>query len=145
MAKKGAENKHSRNKAGNKTVGPSGVTQKQPNVSKTEKREVQVTWFSCSRKGAINKNATHGAAAHQITSPPLSLGRTALEGDEGKVFLSCDPGLPHGTGEWRGALGTANWCTCKSSIAACGCARACRPGGAGSLPHSPSQANCRWH
>lgn len=68
-----------------------------------------MTRFFCSRLGssAIGKNATHQAVAHQITSPPLSLEKTGLEGDEGKVFLSCAPYLLYGGGERRGALGTA--------------------------------------
>lgn len=104
------------------------------------RREAQGTWFSCSRKAAVSKNATHQAVAHQRTSPSLPLGRTALDGEERKVFLSCASGLPHGTGERHGALGSG--VLARAALRPCQGLRASR---AGSLPRSRSPANCCRH
>lgn len=96
--------------------------------------------MSCSRKAAVSKNATHQAVAHQRTSPSLPLGEQLWTEKKGRssspVLQVSHTAQGNGTGPSAPAYLPEQHR---------GRARACGPGRAGSLPRSPSPANCCRH
>lgn len=100
MEKKGAEDKYSGNKAGNKTEGSSISTQRDPNTSK--QRRGSSGWVILQQKKLLPVGIPHPKQWHSRNLSVPLLGKRALDRGGGEVSLCCSP-----TGAQPGALAQA--------------------------------------